>query len=333
MSASFFIHVGEIFAVRNVSFYLNRNETLAIVGESGCGKTVTVKSIMRINPEPPFKIKEGNILYNDSDIVPLTNKEMQAFRGKEFAMIFQDPMTCLNPTMKVGKQITEGIIKHQKTSFYEAKEIALDTMRICGIADPEKSFNRYPHTYSGGMRQRIMISMALCCKPKILIADEPTTALDVTMQAQILELMNGLKKQTDAGILLITHDLGVVARMADRIAVMYAGEIIETGNSRDVFYSPKHPYTWCLLASMPDATQHKGRELTAIPGAPPDLFMPPPGCAFAARCTHCMPVCKKIPPPEYNFEGNHISRCWLYDARAKKPEPPKIRRKLEEKIA
>ena len=372
LSASFFISVGEIFAVRNVSFYLDEGETLAIVGESGCGKSVTVKAIMRINPEPPFRVKEGSIVYNGVDIVGFSNRQMQAYRGKEFAMVFQDPMTCLNPTMKVGKQITESIIKHQKLSFSDAKKTALECMRMCGIADPEKSFNRFPHTYSGGMRQRIMIAMALCCNPKILIADEPTTALDVTMQAQILELMNELKKKTGAAIILITHNLGVVARMADRIAVMYAGEIIETGLSRDVFYDSKHPYTWGLLGGMPDANQHtppqssgvccsrkvldsgfipddrpkgagyetlatnqnKGRELKAIPGTPPDLFMPPAGCAFAARCTYCMPVCRKLHPTEYSFDNNHKSSCWLYDDRAKKPEPQKIiRRRLEEQAA
>lgn len=334
LSGSFFISVGEIQAVRNVSFHLNKGETLAIVGESGCGKSVLCKSIMQLNPMPPYRVKSGEIIYIKDDktinLTALPEKAMEGYRGKEMAMIFQDPMTSLNPTMKVGKQIAEGIIKHGRLSSTQAREIAVRIMQTCGIPNAESSYDRYPHTYSGGMRQRIMISMALACNPQILIADEPTTALDVTMQAQILELMNELKAEIGTAIILVTHDLGVVARMADRIAVMYAGEIVETGPARQVFYHPRHCYTWGLLGSIPSTAAGGDRELAAIPGAPPDLFAPPHGCAFAARCLHCMPVCRKLAPPEVRLGRGHSVRCWLADPRAPKPEAPKIRQRLLE---
>jgi oligopeptide transport system ATP-binding protein len=323
---SFDTYAGEVQAVRGVSFYLKRGETLAIVGESGCGKSVTVQNVMKLLPTPPGRLKSGQIIYNGVDITHHTDKQMEALRGREFSMIFQDPMTSLNPTMKVGNQITEGIRKHEKITSKVAFDRALAMLRLVGIPNPDQNMIRYPYTFSGGMRQRIMIAMSLACNPNILFADEPTTALDVTTQAQILELMNDLKTKLGTAIVLITHDLGVVARMAERIAVMYAGEIIETGPANDIFYTPRHPYTWGLLRSMPGINS-KGQELIAIPGTPPDLFAPPKGCAFAARCPHCMNVCREYPPKSTEIQAGHLASCWLLDERAPRVAPPKIQRK------
>ncbi|HPT61691.1 MAG TPA: ABC transporter ATP-binding protein [Bacillota bacterium] len=319
LRVSFDTYAGEVQAVRGVSFCLDENETLAIVGESGCGKTVTVQTIMRLNPEPPARIKTGSIIYKGRDLTRLNDKQMETYRGAEFAMIFQDPMTSLNPTMRIGDQIAEGIIKHTGCSRQQAMDKTLSILMLCRIPDPEQNVKRYPHTFSGGMRQRIMIAIALACNPCILLADEPTTALDVTMQAQILELMNELKVRRGMSIILITHDLAVVARMADRVAVMYAGQIVETGLVDDVFYTPKHPYTWGLLGSIPSLNSIKkgGRdELMSIPGTPPDLLAPPPGCSFGPRCEYRMPVCRKITPRETQFGNNHTTFCWLHDSRA-----------------
>lgn len=240
-------------------------------------------------------------------------------------MVFQDSMTSLNPTMRVGRQLCEGIIKHQKVSREKAKEIAIEMLRQVGLPNPEKTYMRYPHTLSGGMRQRVMIAIAIACNPQILFADEPTTALDVTMQAQILDLMNGLKQKLGTAIILITHDLGVVAQMADRIAVMYAGRIVESGTADEIFYNPKHPYTWGLLGSMPSVEQSSREaksELMSIPGTPPDLFAPPKGCAFAARCNYCMGACLKEDAPEFKADDGHAVHCWLLDPRAPKVIPP-----------
>jgi oligopeptide transport system ATP-binding protein len=308
-------------AVRGVSFYLRRGETLAIVGESGCGKSVSAQSIMKLNPIPPGRLKSGSILYQGREISGYSEKQMEGLRGSEFSMIFQDPMTSLNPTMRVGRQITEGIRKHQALKGKETEARALEMLKLVGIPNPERNMLRYPHTFSGGMRQRIMIAMALACKPGILFADEPTTALDVTTQAQILELMNDLKHKLGTAIVLITHDLGVVARMAERIAVMYAGEIVETGSAEDIFYRPQHPYTWGLLGSMPGSTRHHS-DLISIPGTPPDLFAPPKGCAFAARCAYCMRACEEVSPPQRGVSDSHSAACWLLDARAPKVAPP-----------
>lgn len=322
LKVSFDTYAGEVQAVRGVSFYLDEKETLAIVGESGCGKSVSMQTIMKLLPSPPSRIKEGTITYAGKDITSLNDKEMENYRGKEFSMIFQDSMTSLNPTMRVGKQMCEGILKHQKVSREEAKKTAVEWLRKVGLPNPEEAFKRYPHTMSGGQRQRVMIAMAMACSPKILFADEPTTALDVTMQAQILDLMNQLKKETGTAIILVTHDLGVVAKMADRIAVMYAGKIVEYGMSRQVFYQPSHPYTWGLLGAMPNMIQDVKSELYAIPGTPPDLYAPPKGCAFAARCPYAMEVCLKADPEEYACGGGHTSRCWLMDERCEAVTPP-----------
>jgi len=321
LSISFHTYGGEVQAVRDVNFDLHEGETLAIVGESGSGKSVTVQSIMRLISMPPGEFKSGSIIMNDEDIVEKSEKEMEAIRGQEIGMIFQDPMTSLNPTMKIGRQITEGLIKHQNMSKREAKERGLELLRLVGIPNPERRINQYPHEYSGGMRQRAVIAIALSCSPKILIADEPTTALDVTIQAQILELLDDIQEKTKTGIVLITHDLGVVANAADRVAVMYGGKIVETGTVDEIFYSPKHPYTWGLLGSMPKVNDAKG-VLQSIPGSPPDLKDPPKGCPFAARCPHAMKVCDEHMPNYTSSSETQKTACWLLDERAPKVEPP-----------
>lgn len=322
LHVSFDTHAGEVQAVRGVSFWLDAGETLSIVGESGCGKSVTIQTIMKLLPSPPSQIKSGAITYQGTDITYLSDKAMESYRGKEFSMIFQDSMTSLNPTMRVGRQMCEGILRHQRVSRQEAQQISAELLGQVGLPNPELVAKRYPHTMSGGQRQRVMIAMAMACNPKILFADEPTTALDVTMQAQILDLMNHLKEKRGTSILLITHDLGVVAKMADRIAVMYAGKIVEYGDARQVFYRPSHPYTWGLLGAMPNLIQDVKSELYAIPGTPPDLYAPPKGCAFAARCPYAMEACLKEDPPEFACGQGHGSRCWLLDPRAPDVTPP-----------
>lgn len=267
LAISFKTHGGEVQAIRGVSFHVDKGETLAIVGESGSGKSVTSQAVMKLVPTPPGEYKRGQILFDGQDLIGKTEKQMQKIRGKEIGMIFQDPMTSLNPMMKVGRQITEVLHKHEKISKEAANKRGVELLTLVGIPSPERRFNQYPHEFSGGMRQRVVIAMALAANPKLLIADEPTTALDVTIQAQILDLMKELQKKIDTAIIFITHDLGVVARMADRVAVMYAGQIVEMGTAEEIFYDPRHPYTWGLLASMP-SLESKGSLLTAIPGTP-----------------------------------------------------------------
>lgn len=317
LHVSFQTYAGEVKAVRGVNFHVNKGESLAIVGESGCGKSVTAQSIMKLIPMPPGQIKRGQILFQGADIVTKSNQEMEKLRGKEISMIFQDSMTSLNPTMMIGRQIMESIIKHQGLSRTAAKEKAIEMLRLVGIPMPEKRIEQYPHEFSGGMRQRAMIAMALACHPKLLIADEPTTALDVTIQAQIMDLMKNLRKKTGTSIILITHDLGVVAETCDRVVVMYAGEVIETGTVHEIFYQPKHPYTRGLLKSIPRLNQKKDEPLIPILGTPPDLLDPPKGCAFAPRCSHAMRVCKVYPPEMDHFSRNHASACWLNHPLAK----------------
>ncbi|MDY7046738.1 ABC transporter ATP-binding protein, partial [Virgibacillus sp. M23] len=282
LSVSFNTYNGEVQAVRGVNFDLKKGETLAIVGESGSGKSVTSMALMQLLPKPHGFVKSGEILFEGEDLVNKSTKEMQKLRGKDISMVFQDPMTSLNPTMKVGNQIIEGLIKHQNMSKQDAKKKAMELLELVGIPNPEVRINQYPHQFSGGMRQRVVVAISLACNPKILIADEPTTALDVTIQAQILELMKDIQKETDSAIIFITHDLGVVANIADRVAVMYAGKIVEIGTTDDIFYNPKHPYTWGLLGSMPTLDSDE-EELFAIPGSPPDMLNPPKGDAFAPR--------------------------------------------------
>lgn len=308
---SFDTYAGEVQAVRGVSYSVDEGEVLAVVGESGCGKSVTAQTIMKLNPMPPARIKSGKLTLNGIDIIAADEAEMMKIRGKEVSMIFQDPMTSLNPTMQVGKQIVEAIVHHQKLGKKEAEARAIEMLKKVQIPNAEERAKQYPHEFSGGMRQRAMIAMALSCNPKLLIADEPTTALDVTIQAQIIDLLADIRKEMNTAIILITHDLGVVANLADRIAVMYAGKIVETGTANDIFNNPSHPYTSALLSSLPKHDTNKSERLTSIPGTPPDLIAPPIGCAFAARCKHCMKVCKSTQPPVFELGNGHASACWL----------------------
>lgn len=308
---SFDTYAGEVQAVRGVSYSVDEGEVLAVVGESGCGKSVTAQTIMKLNPMPPARIKSGKLTLNGIDIIAADEAEMMKIRGKEVSMIFQDPMTSLNPTMQVGKQIVEAIVHHQKLGKKEAEARAIEMLKKVQIPNAEERAKQYPHEFSGGMRQRAMIAMALSCNPKLLIADEPTTALDVTIQAQIIDLLADIRKEMNTAIILITHDLGVVANLADRIAVMYAGKIVETGTANDIFNNPSHPYTSALLSSLPKHDTNKSERLTSIPGTPPDLIAPPIGCAFAARCKDCMKVCKSKQPPVFELGNGHASACWL----------------------
>ncbi|MBD1221465.1 ABC transporter ATP-binding protein [Virgibacillus halodenitrificans] len=316
LHVTFTTYGGTVKAVRGVNFHLNKGETLAIVGESGCGKSVTSNAIMRLIPEPPGKISNGSIHFHGKDLVRLTEKQMRNIRGVDISMIFQDPMTALNPTLTIGTQLMEGLRQHKKITGEEAKQKALEMMNLVGIPNPEERLKQYPHQFSGGMRQRIVIAMALICEPELLIADEPTTALDVTIQAQILELFNRIQEATGVSIILITHDLGVVAKIADRIAVMYAGKIIEVGTKREIFYQAQHPYTKGLLKSVP-RLDLQGEKLTPIDGTPPDLFSPPVGCPFTARCPFAMEVCDKVYPGTTELSDAHKVDCWLQDERAK----------------
>lgn len=310
LHVSFDSYVGEVHAVRGVSLTVNKGEVLAIVGESGCGKSVTAQTIMKLNPMPPARIKEGSITLCGKDIVAASEKEMQEIRGQMVSMIFQDPMTCMNPTMKVGKQLTETLRKKKKLSKAECDKEALSLLKMVQIPNAEERVKQYPHEFSGGMRQRAMIAMALACKPQLLIADEPTTALDVTIQAQIMELLAKIRKETQTAIILITHDLGVVANMADRVAVMYAGKVVEEGCVRDIFYKPSHPYTKALLKSLPTIDTKKEEQLVSIPGTPPDLYAPPQGCGFASRCSECMKICRTNQPPVFDLDNGHKASCW-----------------------
>ncbi|GAB4074880.1 ABC transporter ATP-binding protein [Barrientosiimonas marina] len=321
LSVSFTTFGGDVKAVRDVNFTLNEKETLAIVGESGSGKSVTAQSLMRLVQMPPGKFTDGTIEFNGEDLIQKSEKQMESVRGQEISMIFQDPMTSLNPIMTVGKQISESLIKHQNMSKKQAHKRGIELLKLVGLPNAEARINQYPHEYSGGMRQRAMIAIALACTPEVLIADEPTTALDVTIQAQILSLMDDLKKQMGTAIILITHDLGVVANSANRVAVMYGGKIVETGSVDEIFYNARHPYTWGLLESMPKL-EDDNKELHAIPGSPPDLLDPPKGCPFAARCPYAMKVCKNHMPEYTELSDTQKTACWLLDERAPDVEPP-----------
>ena len=316
---------GEVQAIRGVNLKLQKGETLALVGESGSGKSVTAKSIMKLLSNNAV-VKEGAIIFKGENILEKSERDMQSIRGKKIAMIFQDPMTSLDPTMKIGKQITEVIIKHEKASKEEADKRAEELLELVGIPNAKERMKQYPHQFSGGQRQRIVIAIALACNPDVLIADEPTTALDVTIQAQILELLKELQQQFQMAIIFITHDLGVVANVADRVAVMYAGKVVEVGTADEVFYNPQHPYTWGLLRSMP--TLHTGDTLYAIPGSPPDLLDPPVGDAFALRSDVALEIDRVKEPPMFEVSPTHFAATWLLDPRAPKvPVPEEIVRR------
>lgn len=318
LQVSFKTYGGEVQAVRNVSFEIGKGEAIAIVGESGSGKSVTVQSIMGLIPTPPGKIQNGKVFFEGIDLLKLSKREKQKVCGSQIGMVFQDPMTSLNPTMKIGTQIAEGLIRHQKFSKQEAKQKVIELLKLVGIPNAAERYDQYPHEFSGGMRQRVVIAIALACNPKLLIADEPTTALDVTIQAQILDLMKELQSKMNTAIILITHDLGVVAEMAQRVVVMYGGMVVETGIVYDIFDKPKHPYTWGLLESIPNLDAEEKERLIPIEGAPPDLFSPPKGCPFAPRCRYAMEICADHMPEEFQIADNHIARCWLNDPRAPK---------------
>ena len=316
---------GEVQAIRGVNLKLEKGETLALVGESGSGKSVTAKSVMKLLSNNAV-VKEGAITFKGENILEKSERDMQSIRGKEIAMVFQDPMTSLDPTMKIGKQITEVIIKHEKVSKEEANKRAEELLELVGIPNAKERMKQYPHQFSGGQRQRIVIAIALACNPDVLIADEPTTALDVTIQAQILELLKELQQQFQMAIIFITHDLGVVANVADRVAVMYAGKVVEVGTVDEVFYNPQHPYTWGLLRSMP--TLHTGDTLYAIPGSPPDLLDPPVGDAFALRSDVALEIDRVMEPPMFEVSPTHFAATWLLDPRAPKvPVPEEIVRR------
>lgn len=321
LEVSFLTYAGEVQAIRGVSFHVNKGEAVAIVGESGSGKSVTSQSIIQLIQTPPGVYKNGEVLFEGQELLQLSNKEMQKIRGSAIGMIFQDPMTSLNPTMSIGRQISEGLIKHQKMNTHEAKRRSIEMLKLVGIPSPEFRIKQFPHEFSGGMRQRAMIAIALACNPKLLIADEPTTALDVTIQAQIIELMKDLQNKLDTSIILITHDLGVVADIAQRIIVMYGGKIIEQGTLDDIFYHPQHPYTWALLKSVP-RLDSKGKRLESIEGTPPDMLAPPKGCPFYPRCKYAMEVCIENAPEVTHISDDHKVNCWLHHKYAPKEDIP-----------
>ena len=308
----FKVKAGRVRAVDGVSFAIKSGEKLGVVGESGCGKSVTALSIMRLLPQPPAEYAGGSVLFEDEDLLDLQESAMRKIRGGKIGMIFQDPMTCLNPTMTVGKQIGEALRIHLKLGKDEAQKRAIALLEQVGIPAAAERINSYPHQFSGGMRQRVMIAIALACNPKLLIADEPTTALDVTVQAQILELINGVCTDFGTAVMLITHDLGVVAGMTDRVAVMYAGKVVETAPTDELFANPRHPYTLGLLSSVPRLDEERHSQLRTIEGAPPDLLQPPPGCPFMPRCAFARAICRTMPPLD-PVVGNsaHLKACWV----------------------
>ena len=329
LKIDFHTYAGDVKAIRNVSFHLNKGETLAIVGESGSGKSVTTRTIIGLLAKNA-EIVGGEIDFHGKNLLATKEKDWRKIRGNEISMIFQDPMTSLDPTMKIGQQIAEPLIKHKGVSKKEAWKKALEMMKAVGIPDAEKRINQYPHQFSGGMRQRIVIAIALICEPEVLLADEPTTALDVTVQAEILDLMKDLQKKIGTSIIFITHDLGVVAGMADRVAVMYAGEILEYGSVDDIFYNPQHPYTWGLINSMPTL---ESEELESIPGTPRNLLDPPKGDPFAPRNKYAMKIDAERKPPFFKVSETHYAATWLLHPNAPKVVPPAEIRRRQKKFA
>ncbi|MDW7738631.1 MAG: ABC transporter ATP-binding protein [Bacillota bacterium] len=324
LHVQFKTYAGVVEAVRGVSFELDTGEVLAIVGESGCGKSVTAQSIMRLIPEPPGKITNGKVMFDGREILDLSERQMRSIRGNTISMIFQDPMTSLNPVLTVKTQIIESLRQHVSMSSSAAEKHALALLSLVGIPAPETRLRQYPHELSGGLRQRVMIAMALTCDPKLLIADEPTTALDVTIQAQILEVIKEIKERLNMSLILITHDLGVVAGIADRVMVMYAGQIVETGTVDEVLKTPTHPYTWGLLRSLPRLDMDRSKKLVPIWGQPPDLLQSFNCCPFSPRCDYAMEICNiEMPEP---FGPNKV-RCWL-----EHPQAPKVDRYSREVV-
>lgn len=307
----FYTSRGIVKAVDGVSFDINKGEVVGLVGESASGKSVTAFSIMRLVPSPPGKIVSGNIFFNDLDLLSISEKEMQNIRGSKISMSFQDPMTYLNPVFRVGEQIVESLLRHQNISKEEAEEMAIQTMELVKISHASERFRDFPHQFSGGMRQRVLLAIAICCNPALMIADEPTTALDVITEAEVLGMVSDLKNRLGLSILLITHDLGIVANFADKIAIMYAGNIMERGETKSVFSEPKHPYTLGLLNSLPSIDAK--RELVSIPGLVPDAINPTPGCKFHPRCTFAKDVCKKERPSQIEVEKERFSACLRYE--------------------
>lgn len=322
LSVSFDTKKGEVEAVRDVTFSVKKGEVLAVVGESGCGKTVMSQSVLKLLPRNS-RIKSGQILVEGIDITNYKEKEMQRLRGTTLSMVFQDPMMTLNPTIPVGVQITEAILQHEKVSREEAKQRAIEMLQLVGIEDAAQRYRLQPHYFSGGMRQRCVLAIALALKPKLLFADEPTTALDVTVQSKILNLLLDLKEELGLSIIFITHDLSVAAKIADRVAVMYAGKIVEIGKAEEVFYNPQHPYTWGLLSSLPSLAK-RGEQLKCITGMPPSLLHPPAGDAFARRNPYAMEIDYKEMPPMFEITPTHYAATWLLDKRAPKIARPQI---------
>lgn len=310
LHTSFYTHAGEVKAVRGVNIRLSKGEIIGIVGESGCGKSVTMMSMLGLIPENA-KVKEGCVFFQDKELTKLTDQQLENIRGNEISMIFQDPMTSLNPVFTIGNQMTEHVIKHKKIGKKEAWNLAVEMLEKVGISNPGQRMKQYPHEFSGGMRQRVMIAMALITNPKLIIADEPTTALDVTIQAQILELLKAIRDEFCTSIILITHDLGVVADMCDRVYVMYGGTIVESGNTEDIFYRGRHPYGWGLLGSVPNPAEDTKERLKPISGQPPDLIQPPLGCPFSARCRYAMNICETYMPVMEQVSDTQHTACWL----------------------
>ena len=310
LQTQFFTSAGTVKAVDGISYTVDEGETVAIVGESGCGKSVSALSILRLIPDPPGRTVGGRVLLQGNDLLTLPDKDIRRVRGRDIAMVFQEPMTSLNPVLTVGRQLTESMIHHMAMDEKKAQARAVELLGMVGISEPERRLLQYPHHFSGGMRQRVMIAMALSCEPKLIIADEPTTALDVTIQAQILELMKDLTKRLGVALVIITHNLGVVARYADRVNVMYAGKIVERGLAADVYGNPKHPYTIGLLASVPRIDQRRGERLIPIEGQPPDLTTLDDGCAFRPRCRFAVARCNDAIPTLETVGEGHLSACW-----------------------
>ena len=318
LKVEFDTYGGTVKAVRGVSYRVRRGKTLGVVGESGCGKSVTVQAILQLIPMPPGRITSGSARLNGKEMIGMSAKEINKIRGREVGVIFQDPMSSLNPTMKIGKQIAETVKVHQDASDDEAMQKAISLLEKTKIPEAAKRADQYPFEFSGGMLQRAIIAMSMACDPTLLVADEPTTALDVTIQAQTLEVMHELQKNFGMSIILITHDLGVIAKMAHDVAVMYAGQVVEGGSVDDIFYRSSHPYTLGLRHAMPTNIEGSSRKLTPIDGSPPDLFNPPKGCGYFARCPYAMGVCESHIPDEFTISGEHYARCWLQHKEAPK---------------